>query len=85
MSGTPPPPGLDDVVDEIAPRPAFFIYAGQGAGGEELNPDYFEAAADPKMLWKVEEARHVGAFDARPGDYEERVAGFFDRALPAGG
>jgi len=47
--------------------------------------DYFEAAADPKMLWKVEEARHVGAFDARPGDYEERVAGFFDRALPAGG
>jgi fermentation-respiration switch protein FrsA (DUF1100 family) len=81
MSGTPPPPALDELVAQIRPRPLFLIYAGHGGGGEELNPDYFEAAAEPKTLWKVEEARHVGGFDARPGEYEERVTGFFERAL----
>jgi hypothetical protein len=61
--------------------PLFLIYAGHGGGGEELNPDYFEAAAQPKTLWKFEEAGHVGGFNARPDEYEKRVTGFFDRAL----
>jgi fermentation-respiration switch protein FrsA (DUF1100 family) len=81
MSGAAPPPALDDLVARIGPRPLFLIYAGHGGGGEELNPDYFEAAAEPKTLWKIEEAGHVGGFDARPHEYEERVTGFFDRAL----
>jgi fermentation-respiration switch protein FrsA (DUF1100 family) len=81
MSGAAPPPALDDLVARISPRPLFLIYAGHGGGGEELNPDYFEAAAQPKTLWKIEEAEHVGGFDARPHEYEERVTGFFDRAL----
>ena len=81
MSGTPPPPALDDLAARIAPRPLFLIYAGQGVGGEELNPEYFEAASQPKTLWKIDEAVHVGGLDARPREYEERVVGFFDRAL----
>ena len=81
MSGTPPPPALDDLVGRIAPRSVFLIYAGQGAGGEEFNPNYFMAASQPKALWKIDEAGHVGGFDARPREYEERVIGFFDRAL----
>ena len=81
MSGTRPPPALDDLVAQIAPRPLFLIYAGQGGGGEELNPDYFHAASQPKTLWKIEEAGHVGGLDARPREYEERVIGFFDRFL----
>ena len=81
MSGTPPPPALDDLVAQIAPRPLFLIYAGQGGGGEELNPDYFHAASQPKTLWKIEEAGHVGGLVARPRDYEERVIGFFNRFL----
>ena len=81
MSGTPPPPALDDLAARIAPRPLFLIYTGQGVGGEELNPEYFEAASQPKTLWKIDEAGHVGGFEARPGEYEQRVVAFFDRAL----
>jgi hypothetical protein len=57
------------------------IYAGRGAGGEELNADYYAAAAQPKTLWKIDEAGHVGGLTARPQEYEQRVIGFFDRAL----
>ena len=81
LSGTPPPPALDDLAARIAPRPLFLIYAGQGVGGEELNPEYFEAASQPKTLWKIDEAGHVGGFEARPEEYEQRVVAFFDRAL----
>jgi uncharacterized protein len=81
LTATPPPPALDDLVARIAPRPLFLIYAGRGGGGEELNPNYFESASEPKTLWKIDEAEHVGGFDARPRIYEARVIAFFDRAL----
>ena len=81
MSGTAPPPSLTDLVPRIAPRPLFLIYAGQGGGGEELNPDYYRAASSPKTLWEIDEAGHVGGFQARPSEYEQRVTRFFDRAL----
>jgi fermentation-respiration switch protein FrsA (DUF1100 family) len=81
MSGAAPPPSLTDLVPLIAPRPVLLIYAGNGAGGEELNPEYFRAASQPKSLWKIQEAGHGGGIDARPREYEKRVVGFFDRAL----
>jgi hypothetical protein len=81
MSGTPPPPSLEDLVPHIAPRHVFFIYAGHGAGGEEFNPDFYDAAGAPKRLWKIPEAGHTGGFQARPLQYERRVVGFFDQAL----
>ena len=65
----------------IAPRPLFLIYAGQGGGGEELNPSYYRAASAPKVLWRIPEAVHVGGYQARPREYEERVTSFLDRAL----
>jgi fermentation-respiration switch protein FrsA (DUF1100 family) len=81
MSGTAPPPSLADLAPRIAPRPLLLIYAGRGGGGEELNPDYYEAASDPKTLWKIPEAGHVGGLQARPREYEQRVIRFFDQAL----
>ena len=66
MSGTAPPPSLEDLVPRIAPRHVFFIYAGHGAGGEEYNVDYYRAAHAPKALWKIPEAGHTGGFQARP-------------------
>lgn len=81
MSGTAPPPALDDLVRRIAPRPTFLIYAGHGVDSEELNVDYHRAASGPKVLWKIAEAGHVGGFQARPGEYEQRVSRFFDQAL----
>ena len=41
MSGTRPPPALDDLVAQIAPRPLFLIYAGQGGGGRGAQPRLF--------------------------------------------
>ena len=61
-----PPPSLTDLVPRIAPRPLLLIYAGQGGGGEELNPDYYDAASTPKTLWEIPEAGHVGGYQARP-------------------
>ena len=81
MGGTAPPPSLKDLVPRIAPRHVFFIYAGHGAGGEEYNRDYYAAAGAPKALWKISEADHTGGYQARPREYERRVAGFFDTAL----
>ena len=81
MSATPPPPSLKSLVPRIAPRHVFFIYAGQGAGGEEYNRDYYRAAHAPKALWEIPEAHHIGGFEARPNQYEYRVVGFFDHAL----
>ncbi len=81
LSETAPPPSLADLVPRIAPRPLLLIYAGRGGGGEELNPDYYDAASAPKTLWEIPEARHVGGYQARPHEYEERVTNFLDRAL----
>jgi hypothetical protein len=81
MSGSAPPPSLGDVVSRIAPRPLLLIYAGRGGGGEELTPDYYRAASQPKSLWRIDEARHIGGYDARPREYEARVVELFDQAL----
>jgi hypothetical protein len=81
MSGTPPPPSLTDLMPRIAPRSTLLIYAGRGGGGEELTPDFYRAAGDPKALWEIAEAGHVGGLQARPREYERRVIGFFDSAL----
>jgi fermentation-respiration switch protein FrsA (DUF1100 family) len=84
MSGTAPPPALDDLVRRIAPRPMFLIHAGRGVDSEELNVDFYRAALAPKTLWLIPEAGHVGGLEARPDEYERRVSGFFDRALLGG-
>ena len=81
LSGAMPPPSLADLVPRIAPRPLLLIHAGNGGGGEELNPAYYRAASAPKTIWKIAEAGHVGGFEARPREYEQRVTRFFDRAL----
>ena len=81
FSGDAPPPALDEVVARIAPRPILLVHAGKGQGGEDLNPEYFAAAGEPRALWEVPEAGHTGAIDLRPEEYQQRVVGFFDDAL----
>ena len=66
--------------DKTTPRRLVRI-AGRGAGGEELQPHYYEAARQPKMMWLIPEAGHKGGLSARPNEYERRVVGFFERTL----
>lgn len=83
FSNASPPEHLIDQVDEIAPRAVFLIYApGVDNGDEErFNRAYYHEAGGPKAIWGVPEAGHVGAQDARPREYEQRVTQFFDRTL----
>jgi uncharacterized protein len=81
LSGTAPPPSLERLVQRIAPRPLYLIYAGRSSAGEDLNLAYFRAASEPKTLWEIPEARHVGGFEVRPLEYERRVIEFFNDAL----
>jgi uncharacterized protein len=78
-----PPPHLIDLVDDIAPRAMFVIYSPEVGDGEErrFNTAFYRAAGEPKAIWGVPGAGHVGAQDARPREYERRVTGFFDEAL----
>jgi uncharacterized protein len=75
-----PPPSLVDLVPKIAPTAVFFIHATKGAGGEDNNPDYFDAAGTPKRIWKIETSHTHGLTDY-PDEYEQRVIAFFDRTL----
>jgi uncharacterized protein len=81
LSGTLPPQSLHDLVQRIAPRSVFLIHAEHGAGGEDLNKNYYRAAGAPKQLWRVFGAAHTGGLTAQPRAYEKRVVGFFDREL----
>jgi hypothetical protein len=81
LSQTLPPPSLEDAAARISPRAVFFVYAGNGSGGEELNRDFFRAAAQPKAIWRIPQAHHTGGLTARPAEYERRVIGFLDHAL----
>jgi len=82
FSGRRPPANLEELIPRIAPRPVFLIYAERGQGGEQLSADYYEAAGEPKQLWKTDSA-HTGGYDAAPEEYERRVVRFFDDALGA--
>jgi pimeloyl-ACP methyl ester carboxylesterase len=81
IGGEPAPPALQDLVGDISPRPLFLIYATNGQGGEDLNPEYFEAAGEPKELWEITTGGHTGGFEAEPEEYRRRVLGFFEEAL----
>ena len=86
FSGDLPPPALDDAAAQVAPRPLFLIYGSSGQAGEkELNPIYFDAAGEPKVIWEVEGAGHTGGIDAHPLQYERRVISFFDDVLLSAG
>jgi uncharacterized protein len=76
-----PPANIKTLVGRIAPRPVMLIAAPNSKNGEKLNRTYYAAAKEPKTLWEIPEAKHMGAIKARPREYERRVVGFFDEAL----
>ncbi len=79
QSGVDAPVSLRDAVAQISPRALLLI----SAGGSEAHrvTSFFEEAGEPKELWIIPEASHLGGFNARPETYREKVVGFFDRTL----
>jgi hypothetical protein len=82
FSNTSPPPNLMDLMPRIKP-PVLLIHNGNR--GEDLNHEYFGRVRAPKTEWVVPESAHTGASTARPQEYERRIVGFFDGALPEDG
>jgi len=77
-----PPPPIVDRIGRISPRAVYLIYADPGMGGEKTRqPHFFNAAGRPKAMWEVPGSAHTGGINARPGEYEQRIVGFFDDAL----
>jgi hypothetical protein len=80
-----PPEALKDLAPRISPRAVLFIYGEHGQGGTERRPNqgFYAEAREPKEIWEVPGAQHVGGITTQPAEYERRVIAFFDRALLA--
>ena len=69
-------------VRRIAPRPLLLIHGDQDTAVPPGHArDLYAAAGEPRDLWLVPGAVHVGAYFSDREQYLERVVGFFDRAL----
>lgn len=79
VSAVPMPPNKA-VMNRIAPRPVLLVAAGRGSE-YRLNQALFDAAAEPKSLWQIEDAHHAGGWHKHPEDYFQRLVRFFSDAL----
>jgi dienelactone hydrolase len=78
-----PPADLKGLVPKIGARPVFFIYGEKGQPTEKpANEGFYDAAKGYKEIWEVPGSGHMKGIEAQPEEYERRVVGFFDRALP---
>jgi len=71
-----------DEIARISPRPVMLI---QGSQDQIVDPRdaelLYQAANNPKALWRVENAGHVESFDLDPNAYLDKVDGFFREAV----
>lgn len=78
--GIPEPTPQIELLDDLAPRPLFFVSAGRAIEARQT-ARYFDRASSPKELWNIPEAGHGGGMRARPVEYASALTTFFDRAL----
>lgn len=71
-----------DAIARIAPRPVFIIHgAADTVVPPESGPRLYAAAGEPKALWVIPGAPHVGGFKLDPALYGTRVMSFLADAL----
>jgi fermentation-respiration switch protein FrsA (DUF1100 family) len=69
-------------IGRISPRPVLLMQGGNDVViAPESGQRLYDAAGEPKELWFDAEIRHTRFDTVLPGEYERRVAGFFDRYL----
>ncbi len=71
-----------NIIDQIAPRPVYFLIAGQDSfvspkSGLALH----DTAQQPKQLWVSPMLEHIEFNLRRPDDFEKRVNAFFEQYL----
>jgi fermentation-respiration switch protein FrsA (DUF1100 family) len=70
------------VVSKISPVPVLIIHGGSDDKiGPNIGKQLYEAAADPKELLWIEEAKHVNFEDYQPELYKETLIDFFSQHL----
>jgi fermentation-respiration switch protein FrsA (DUF1100 family) len=70
------------VVDQISPVPVLVIHGGSDDKiGPNIGKQLYDAAAEPKQLLWIEEARHVDFEDHQPELYKETLIDFFSQHL----
>ena len=69
-------------IGSLAPRPLLII---QGTEDRIVDPEdsllLFQAASEPKALWRLDGVDHVAARATEPDEYRRRVIALFERAL----
>ena len=80
ISGEDAPPPLKRMVQQIAPRDVLLI-GSQVPEELDLMARYKEIGGDSFDIWFIPEAKHMGAFDLHPEEYEQRVIAFFEHSL----
>ncbi len=73
-------PANKTIMGRIAPRPLLLVATGRGSE-YRLNQQLLDAAAEPKSLWQIEDARHAGGWHKHPEEYFRRLVGFFSDGL----
>ena len=69
-------------VADIAPTPILFIHGQEDETTPVTHADrLYEAASQPKELWKVPGAAHVRSYQTEPEEYITRVTTFFDNVF----
>ncbi|MEV7396924.1 alpha/beta fold hydrolase [Aeromicrobium sp. NPDC092404] len=84
FSNTAPPTSLVELAPRIAPRPALVIWAPNGGNRETMSTVYADRIGPSAEVWAMDDVNHIKGLQTHPEEYERRVVGFFDRALPAG-
>jgi dienelactone hydrolase len=81
-----PPRPLRAAVAAAAPRPVLLIAAGDVPDEPEAGRYIQSGSPATVELWTAPGAGHTGALQAHPGEWEQRVTTFLDRAIgsPAG-
>ena len=73
-----------DVVARIAPRPLLIIQCmGDGVVPPVNSERNFQAAGDPKSIWRIPAGGHLDGYAVARREYERRVIEFFDKSLAA--
>ncbi len=80
MNGAQPQDGILATIADISPRPVLLITGG-GKKERHFAQLFYDAAAEPKDLWEVPNARHAEAYFRDPKAYQKRIVEFFDQAL----
>jgi fermentation-respiration switch protein FrsA (DUF1100 family) len=74
-----------DVVARIAPRPLLIIQCMDDKIVPPVNSERnFQAAADPKFVWRIPNGGHIGGYTVARQEYEQRVIEFFNKSLATG-